>query len=288
MTGSHDRTIKLWDLQKGTGLRSIFGYSAVNDLALLDDTAYHFHCLFGLGLLIHFNRATLASGHMDSRIRIWDVRTSSCQHELADVHMAQVNSLARSTGSTFWFCFSLSYAPLDGTTLLTSARDHSLKLIDLRTYRTLVTLTAEGYRAASSRAILSPDGAYVLAGSQDGSIFAWSAATGKVEAQLKGHQYAPCFGVRLFDGMLICLVGPCSLDSPGIRRQGISTVPTRPRMSSSGRPKLSFITTMHSHDVAAVSRISHCLLLFVGRETFAKNKYGEHGVPTTLARHIKV
>ena len=40
-----------------------------------------------------------------------------------------------------------------------------------------------------SRAVFSPDGQYVIAGSQDGALFVWNTSTNHVEKVLREHQY---------------------------------------------------------------------------------------------------
>lgn len=134
VTGSHDRTLKIWDLQKGNctpcsflflrrspsfdsprkGIRNIFCFSSCNDLCLLDDSG-----------------SSIASGHLDSQLRIWDARSGNCVTELVDLHQGQITSLTLSP---------------DNHSLLTNSRDGTLKLVDLRSSRALSTFTAENYR----------------------------------------------------------------------------------------------------------------------------------------------
>ncbi|EIE86546.1 hypothetical protein RO3G_11257 [Rhizopus delemar RA 99-880] len=81
VSGSHDRTLKVWDLQRGYTTRTIFTYSSCNDLCLMDGDGQ-----------------TLISGHLDNNIRFWDTRTASGIRELTDVHIGQVTSVSMSPG----------------------------------------------------------------------------------------------------------------------------------------------------------------------------------------------
>ncbi|OZJ05095.1 hypothetical protein BZG36_01350 [Bifiguratus adelaidae] len=162
VSGSHDRTLKLWDLQKGYCTRTMFTFSSCNDVCLLDPDG-----------------ATIASGHLDNNIRLWDSRTGNGIKEIAGIHTGQITSLCISN---------------DGSRLLTNSRDNTLKLLDMRQYATVATFSADGFRNGLnwSRACFSPDGAYVVAGSADGTLFFWNTATGKLMKSIKEHEGPIC------------------------------------------------------------------------------------------------
>jgi autophagy-related protein 16 len=101
VTGSHDRTIKLWDLQKGYCVRTIFCFSSCNSLCLTYDAI------------------SIVSGHVDTNLRFWDVKTGECIRTLEGLHTQQITYVTLSP---------------DGHYVLTNARDNCLKLIDVRSY----------------------------------------------------------------------------------------------------------------------------------------------------------
>jgi len=158
ISGSHDRTLKLWDLTKGYCVRTIFCYSSCNSTAVAKD-----------GRMI-------TSAHLDNNVRFWDVKNGECVHE-ADVHSGQVTSVDVSP---------------DGEYVLSNSRDNTLELLDIRSYTPVHTFSAENYRNGVNwnHACFSPDGEYVAAGGNDGSLHVWRTQTGKLEVSLKNTQTA--------------------------------------------------------------------------------------------------
>ncbi|GAM24423.1 hypothetical protein SAMD00019534_075980 [Acytostelium subglobosum LB1] len=150
VTGSHDRTIKVWDLQKGYCNRTIFCFSSCNDLVTMS------------------GGSMVVSGHVDHSVRFWDPNSGDTVHLLSSVHEGQITSISQS---------------VDPHQILTNSRDHTLKIIDIRTYDTVRTFKDQDYRNGLNwtRASWSPDGKYIASGSIDGSVCVWNALSGKTE-----------------------------------------------------------------------------------------------------------
>ncbi|KAG0314110.1 hypothetical protein BG000_005660, partial [Podila horticola] len=91
-----------------------------------------------------------------------------------------------------------------GFQVLTNSRDNTLRILDVRTYKTQVILQAEGYKTGTnwSRACFSPDDQYVLAGSADGKLFYWSATDGVIEKTAQ-DQKSPIVGVAWSHGTVV-------------------------------------------------------------------------------------
>ncbi|XP_008642653.1 PREDICTED: autophagy-related protein 16-1 isoform X6 [Corvus brachyrhynchos] len=152
VSGSHDRTLKLWDLRSKVCIKTVFAGSSCNDIVCTEQ------CVM--------------SGHFDKKIRFWDIRTESIVKEL--------ELLGRIT--------ALDLNP-ERTELLTCSRDDLLKIIDLRVSAVKQTFSAQGFKCGSdwTRVVFSPDGNYVAAGSADGALYVWNVLTGKLERTLAKH-----------------------------------------------------------------------------------------------------
>ncbi|XP_063288687.1 protein Atg16l2 isoform X2 [Pelobates fuscus] len=152
VTGSKDRTVKEWDLQKAACVRSISVTSYCTDVVCCD--------------------SCIISGHCDKKIRFWDSRSESCIKEVTLED--KITSL---------------FLNQDQTQLLSCSRDDTLSLIDLRLGNILQEFRAEGFKCGCdwTKAILSPDGSYALAGSVDGTIFVWNVLKGCLERSMSGQ-----------------------------------------------------------------------------------------------------
>ncbi len=70
-----DRTIKVWDLNKGYCLRTIMCHSSCNSVRCTRDE--HLIC----------------SGHFDGTLRFWDIRSGKMANEVTGLHTQQICSV---------------------------------------------------------------------------------------------------------------------------------------------------------------------------------------------------
>ncbi|CAG7713025.1 unnamed protein product [Allacma fusca] len=151
-SGSHDRTLKIWDLRSRACVSTKFAGSSCNDLVCVGDGS------------------PMISGHFDKRIRFWDARVEIPSQEVT--LQGKITSLDLSR---------------DQNSLLASVRDDSIEVLDLRMNTVSGHFIADGFKLSSdfSRACFSPDGRFIACGSADGSVFVWNVLENKVDAVLK-------------------------------------------------------------------------------------------------------
>jgi WD40 repeat protein len=152
VSGSWDKTIKLWNLATGEQIRTLTGHSEwVYSVAISPDGK------------------TLASGGEDKTIKLWNLATGE-----------QIRTL---TGHSDWV-FSIAISP-DGKTLASGSRDKTIKLWNLATGEQIRTLT--GHSTLINSVAISPDGKTLASGSWDKTIKLWNLATGEQIYTLTGH-----------------------------------------------------------------------------------------------------
>jgi autophagy-related protein 16 len=167
VSASHDRTIKVWDLSKGFCVASILCASNCNAVTWGD----------GAG--------TVVSGHFDGAARVWDLRRKPG----AAADPAEIKAHAQHITAVVMM-------PTNRAQFVTSSRDNTLKLVDLRggagRGEVVRTLKASGYRSGTQWAnpCISPDGRHVAAGGADGGVFVWSLHDGALRVTLRGHDAA--------------------------------------------------------------------------------------------------
>jgi WD40 repeat protein len=152
LSGSEDKTLRLWDLATGETLRTLEGHSnSVAAAAVLAD-----------------GRRAL-SGSWDKTLRLWDLATGE--------------TLCTLEGHTSWVSSAAVLA--DGSRALSGSWDKTLRLWDLATGETLRTLEGRT-RGVSAVAVLA-DGRRALSGSWDTTLRLWDLATGETLRTLEGH-----------------------------------------------------------------------------------------------------
>nr|MDO8110933.1 TIR domain-containing protein [Candidatus Sigynarchaeota archaeon] len=152
VSGSRDKTLKLWNILTGQEIRTLEGHSyGVYSCAFSPDGT------------------TIVSASDDAKLKLWNARTGE-----------KISTLVGHS-SLVWACaFSR-----DGTEIVSASSDHTLKLWDARTGKELRTLG--GHSSGVTACAFSPDGTTIVSGSEDKTLKLWNARTGEEMRSLKGH-----------------------------------------------------------------------------------------------------
>ena len=152
VSGSGDKSIKIWNLPTGKLKSTLTGHSSgVNYLAITPDAK------------------TLVSASWDDTIKIWNLPTGKLKSTLT----------GHSNG-----VYSLAISP-NGKILVSGSGDKKIKIWNLQTGKLKSTLT--GHSNWVSSLAISPDSKILVSGSYDKSIKIWNLLTGNLESTLTGH-----------------------------------------------------------------------------------------------------
>ncbi|GAB1312028.1 Beta transducin-like protein HET-E2C [Madurella fahalii] len=194
VSGSDDRTIKIWDPTSGQSLQTLNGhYSSVRSVAFSPDgqqlasgfsygTIKIWDPISGQSLQIlegHSasvqsitfspNSQRLASGSDDNTIKIWDPTSEQYLQTLK----GHSNSV-----------YSVTFSP-DGQRLVSGSDDRTIKIWDPTSGQCLQTL--EGHSNSVRSVAFSPDGQQLVSGSDDRTIKIWDPTSGQCLQTLEGH-----------------------------------------------------------------------------------------------------
>lgn len=137
---------------------------------------------------------TLASGHVDGKIRLWQADNG----KLLRVLEGHSDMIGASGGA------GLAFSP-DGKTLASASHDNTVRLWDWGKGKSLLVL--EGHNDNVYSVAFSPDGRWLASSSADESIVLWNARTGEPAKRLKGNQNM-VFGLQfLAEGLLASASG---------------------------------------------------------------------------------
>ncbi|MEB3178682.1 MAG: serine/threonine-protein kinase [Nostocaceae cyanobacterium] len=152
ISGSADKTIKIWDVTTGKEIRTLEGHKGfINTLVITPDGS------------------KLFSAGADKTIKVWDMNTGELIRTLLG-HRSYINYLAVSP---------------DGQKLFSASADKTIKIWDVNTGKEIKTLST--HKSYVNALVVSPDGEKLFSASADETIKVWDVATLREISTLKGH-----------------------------------------------------------------------------------------------------
>ncbi len=153
VSGSGDKTLRLWELATGQEVRRFTGHEgSVTSVAVTPDGKY------------------VVSGSDDKTVRLWELATGK--------------EGGRFTGhdDSVW---SLAVTP-DGQYVVSGSGDKTVRVWDLATGQEVQRFT--GHEGSVFSLAVTPDGQYVVSGSGDKTVRVWDLATGQEVRRFTGHE----------------------------------------------------------------------------------------------------
>jgi hypothetical protein len=151
-SGSHDKTVRVWDAQSGVELACLQGHTGVvSSVAFAPDGR------------------RIVSGSWDQTVRVWDAQSGvalACLRGHTDV------------------VYSVAYSP-DGQRIASGSHDKTVRVWDAQSGAELACL--RGHTNAVKSVAFAPDGRRIVSGSWDQTVRVWDAQSGAELACLRGH-----------------------------------------------------------------------------------------------------
>src|SRR5271166_1143606 len=152
VSGSVDRTLRVWDLEVGQSLRTLEGHS---------------NAVVGVAITPGGRRAVSAS--YDGTLRVWNLESGQ--------------SLCTLEGHT-WYVNAVAVTP-DSRRAVSGSDDQTLRVWDLESGQSLSTL--EGHTNTVRAVAVTPDGRRAVSGSHDRTLRVWDLESGQTLRTLQGH-----------------------------------------------------------------------------------------------------
>ena len=152
LSGSHDKTLKLWDLAIGRERRTFAGHAReVSCVSISSDSR------------------TALSGSWDKTLKLWDLASG----KVLRTYVGHSNDVT-----------SVAITP-DGRRALSGSSDHTMKLWDLASAKALRTFS--GHLGSVTSVAIASDGLTALSGGDDNTLRLWDLASGNELRTFIGH-----------------------------------------------------------------------------------------------------
>jgi WD40 repeat protein len=170
LTGSNDKTLRLWEAATGRLVRTFQGHRGyVNSVAISPD------------------ERMAASGSTDGVLIVWDLSTGSRIRSMGDSPEQHGAPVATFDTLIRWMDEpgGVAFSP-DGRLVLSAVHGKVLKLWDIETGNLVGTFTGHGSTVSS--VAFSSDGRRILSGSSDNTVILWSTEDRRAIHIFSGHE----------------------------------------------------------------------------------------------------
>ncbi len=157
VSGSHDRTIRVWDMETGAAIgNTLEGHKGwVNAVAVTLDGK------------------RIVSGSDDHTIRVWDLETGAAIGKPIKGHKNVVTAVAVTP---------------DGKRIVSGSRDNTIRVWDMETGAAIGN-SIEGHEGWVNAVVVTPDGKRIVSGSSDHTIRVWDMETdAAIGKPIEGHE----------------------------------------------------------------------------------------------------
>lgn len=139
VTGSSDRQIKIWDLNKAECSLTLISSSECLSVSTTNSENF------------------VVSGHSDGHIRLWSVNQHKMVQDIQKLHSDKVTSVCISPVESYF---------------VTNSRDNTVKLVDMRTYKEVFSFRHDNYTngSDSNKGSLSQNGQFYMVCSKNGHL----------------------------------------------------------------------------------------------------------------------
>ena len=152
MSGSDDKTVRIWDVESGDCIKTLEG---------------HTNCVNGVSFSP--NNQYVVSGSDDKTVRIWDVESGDC-----------IKTLEGHTS----YVYSVSFSP-NNQYVVSGSSGKTVRIWDVESGDCIKTL--EGHTDFVCSVSFSPNNQYVVSGSDDNTVRVWDVESGDCIKTLEGH-----------------------------------------------------------------------------------------------------
>lgn len=287
VSGSKDKTVRIWDARTGLEQRVLRGHT---------DRV--------LALAVSPDSSLLASGSADGTVRIWSLRTGQELHRLLGSG-AEVACLA--------------FSP-DGKSLVSGSRaDHAVRVWSVeKHYREMLKMF---HKDCVNCVAYSPDGLLIASGSEDGYMVLWDTQTGRERSALRVSpdptlrvgftlnglwtgsrsdvwfwdiSRAEPFELRRRPGSLKCAFSAVALSPDGtnlaveMRRPGIWDIQTRVQVWQGAGPQADttkWLAFSPNGSLLASASMDKSIRIF---DVHAGQRSGRWRIPTSLGKRIGI